>query len=158
MIFPFLFLVHLLTSYMYQLPFFCLSGAFFCCQSVSLPGRQHEGGWHPSPSPDGHCCLLLSHQLLNVKGFMTRVDIVRGWEIPWLVVLSSARPSSSSLFSFATQDGGEWPWVILGADDSYFQSEQSACWGFLKALPYLSCPEAQQRVCAWVSLTMISSP
>lgn len=73
------------------------------------------------------------------------VDIVRGWEIPWLVVLSSARPSSSSIFSFAAQGGGVRPWVILGADDSYFQSEPSACWGFLEALPKLSCPEAQQR-------------
>lgn len=73
------------------------------------------------------------------------VDIVRGWEIPWLVVLSSARPSSSSIFSFAAQGGGVRPWVILGADDSYFQSEPSARWGFLEALPKLSCPEAQQR-------------
>lgn len=34
-------------------------------------------------------------------------DIVRGWEIPWLVALSSARPSSSSIFSFAARGWGE---------------------------------------------------
>lgn len=54
--------------------------------------------------------------------------------------------------------GGEQLWVILGADDSFFQSKQSVHWGFLKAQPNLCCPEAQQRVCAWVSLPMISSP
>lgn len=105
--------------------------------SPSLAGSMREDGtplsfprWsllsHPQP-PTAECEKI--HDM--------SVDIVRGWEIPWLIVLSSARPSSSSTFSFAARGGGGRPWVTPGADDSYFQSGPEVCWGCLETMPKL---------------------
>lgn len=72
------------------------------------------------------------------------VDIARGWEIPWLVVLSSAWPSTSSIFLCAlrVEEGGrDSSWGLMTHIFSQSWSVLRVSWDHAQA----SCPEAQQR-------------